>query len=78
MDKKMVSRESFDNMCCRIAKMNREECKHRIIHFHGRIKLDFTESYLDTLPEDRLRHILMAAVMVDAEKQTRPRSGYRA
>lgn len=58
--------------------MGREECKRQIINFHGRIKLDFTESYLDTLTEDKLRHILMAAVMVDAEKASRRQSGYPA
>ena len=67
----MMLGESFDKVCCRIAGMNREEVTKRIIHFKGRLKLDFTRSYLDTLSIDKLRHILAAALMVDAEKTAR-------
>ncbi len=48
--------------------MGREEVMEEIINFNGRIHLDFTESYLDSLSVDKLRHILLAALVVDAEK----------
>jgi hypothetical protein len=39
------------------------ELKRRIKNFRGRFKLDFTEAYLNRLSEDRLRHILLAALI---------------
>jgi hypothetical protein len=45
-----------------IACMHKKELKYRIRHFHGRFRLDFTESYLDNATEDHLRHILYAAM----------------
>lgn len=60
--------ESFENLCSRVAEMGREEVMEEIINFNGRIHLDFTESYLDSLSIDKLRHILLAALVVDAEK----------
>ena len=39
----------FQNICSQIASMNRQQIKEGILHFQGRIKLDFPEAYLDTL-----------------------------
>ena len=46
-----------------IASLGRGELKKRIKNFRGRFRLDFTEDYLDKLSPDRLRHILLAAVI---------------
>ena len=47
--------------------MGRAELKRQIRGFRGRFKLDFAEDYLDSLTVDRLRHILLAA-LVNAKK----------
>jgi len=59
----MVSREYFDKEATSIAALGRDELKRRIRTFRGRFKLDFTEDYLNALSVDRLRHILLAALI---------------
>jgi hypothetical protein len=46
-----------------ISALGREELKRRIRNFHGRFKLDFTEDYLNRISVERLRHILLAALL---------------
>ena len=53
----------FEEQITSIAALGRDELTSRIMNFEGSFKLDFTVSYLDTLPVDQLRHILLAAVM---------------
>ncbi|MHC4721266.1 MAG: hypothetical protein ACYS6I_01010 [Planctomycetota bacterium] len=43
--------------------MNKTEIKNRLLHFKGRFKFDFTEAYLDASSVDKLRHILVAAML---------------
>ena len=43
--------------------LDRNELKRRIKDFRGRFRLDFTEDYLNSLSVDRLRHILLAALI---------------
>ena len=59
----------FEHISRQIASMNRDQIKEGILQFKGRIRLDFSEAYLDNLDEDRLRHILMAAFVTDARRQ---------
>ena len=59
----MASKEYFEQTATSIAVLNRNELKRRIKNFGGRFKLDFTEDYLNNLGVDRLRHILLAAVI---------------
>ncbi|MFA5424505.1 MAG: hypothetical protein WC374_11685 [Phycisphaerae bacterium] len=59
----MVSRDDFEQAASAIAQLNREELASRIKHFQGRFKLDFPQEFLSSQPVDRLRHILLAAVM---------------
>ncbi len=59
----MASREDFERTATSLAALNRNELTRRIKNFRGRFRLDFTESYLDELPVDRLRHILLAALI---------------
>ena len=59
----MASRGYFEQTATSIASLGRNELKRRIKDFHGRFKLDFTEDYLNDLSVDRLRHILLAALI---------------
>ena len=46
-----------------IATLSRDELKTRLKDFQSSIKLDFTDSYLDTVSLDRLRHIVLAVAL---------------
>jgi hypothetical protein len=59
----MITRTRFEQTTTSIASLGRNELKRRIKGFRGRFKLDFTEEYLNKLSVDRLRHILLAAVI---------------
>jgi hypothetical protein len=59
----MASKEYFEQTATSIASLGRSELKRRIRSFKGRFKLDFTEDYLNALSVDRLRHILLAALI---------------
>jgi len=59
----MASKEHFEQTATSIAVLDRNELKKRIRNFKGRFKLDFTEGYLNNLSVDRLRHILLAALI---------------
>ncbi len=59
----MVSRKYFEQTATSIAALGRDELKRRIRSFRGRFKLDFSEDYLNALSVDRLRHILLAALI---------------
>lgn len=59
----MVAKEYFEAEATSIAALERSELTKRIRNFRGRFKLDFTEDYLNNLSVDRLRHILLAALM---------------
>jgi hypothetical protein len=59
----MVSKKNFEQTATSIAALDRNELKRRIRNFRGRFKLDFTEDYLNGLSVERLRHILLAALI---------------
>jgi len=59
----MATRTFFDIEATSISSLGRNELTRRIKNFHGRFKLDFTEDYLSKLSVDRLRHILLAALI---------------
>jgi len=59
----MVSREYFEQTAISLAALGRNELQKRIKNFKGRFRLDFSEGYLDKLTDDRLRHILLAAII---------------
>jgi len=59
----MTSKKYFEREATSIAALGRQELERRIRNFRGRFKLDFTQDYLSKLSVDRLRHILLAAVM---------------
>ncbi len=57
----MTSKEYFEQTSTTIASLGKNELKRKIKNFKGRFKLDFSETYLNSLTVDRLRHILLAA-----------------
>jgi hypothetical protein len=59
----VYSRGRFEQTMTSVAALGRTELKHHIKNFRGRFKLDFTDDYLDTISLDRLRHILLAALI---------------
>ena len=52
-----------EQMAASLADLGREDLKKRIKDFRGRFKLDFSDDYLDALSLDRLRHLLLAALL---------------
>ena len=59
----MASTRYMEHTAASVAALGRAELKRRIANFRGRFKLDFTDDYLNKLSVDRLRHILLAALM---------------
>ena len=64
----MISGNSFENAAVSISSLGKNEVKKRIKSFKGRFKLDFTDDYLDNLSLERLRHILLAAMMTNSKR----------
>ncbi|OHB53304.1 MAG: hypothetical protein A2Y07_00605 [Planctomycetes bacterium GWF2_50_10] len=64
-----MAKVNFDQIATSIATLERDDVKTRLKNFKGRFKMDFTDEYLDNLSIDRLRHILLAA-LVTAKGQT--------
>ena len=59
----MASITNFEKQATSIAILGRNELTKRIRNFRGRFKLDFTDEYLNKLSVERLRHILLAALL---------------
>lgn len=53
----------FEQIATSLTALGRDDLKNRIKDFRGRFKLDFSDDYLDALTLDRLRHILLAALI---------------
>ena len=59
----MSSAKYVERQVTSVAALGREELKRRIRNFPSRFKMDFTEEYLDKISIERLRHILLAALI---------------
>ncbi|MBN2270119.1 MAG: hypothetical protein JXN61_05860 [Sedimentisphaerales bacterium] len=59
----MASRRYLENSATSVATLGKAELMRRIRNFRGRFRLDFTDDYLSNLSIDRLRHILLAALI---------------
>jgi hypothetical protein len=64
----MSSSDSYEELISSVASLRKSELKSRLLSFKGSFKFDFTESYLDSLSADRLKHILLAALMTKFKK----------
>lgn len=60
----MTSARRFEKLSALIVSLSRPQLNKRIRKFKGGFKLDFTDSYLEKISVDRLRHILLAAMLV--------------
>ncbi|GAI23373.1 unnamed protein product [marine sediment metagenome] len=65
----MASKEYFEQAATSIAALDRGELEKQIKNFKGRFKLDFSDDYLNKMTVERLRHVLLAALI-----NGRPRS----
>jgi len=70
----MASKQDFEQTATSIAALDRSELERRIRNFRGRFKLDFSEDYLHNLTVDRLRHVLLAA-LINAKTHSPVRDG---
>ena len=59
----MTPPRSFEKVSASICSMSKSQLQKKIRGFRGNFKLDFTDAYLKGCSEDKLRHILLAAVM---------------
>jgi hypothetical protein len=64
----MVPHDPLDRIAVSIAALGKDEVKEKIKTFRGRFRLDFSEDYLDALSVERLRHILLAAMLTTVHK----------
>lgn len=68
-----LTETDVDQLLSDLAILDRQELKDRLCNFKGSFKFDFTPQYLDTLSNERLRHILAAACIVaDTEQKRNP------
>jgi hypothetical protein len=59
----MSSARSVERIMSSVAALSKAEVKKHLRNFRGNFNLDFSESYLNSLSAEKLRHILMAALM---------------
>jgi hypothetical protein len=57
----LVSAVAIEEILARIVRMDRPEVLHALQDLPCGFELDFSEQYLESLPIERLRHILLAA-----------------
>lgn len=55
-------------MSSSISSLGKPEVKRRIVTLKDRLNLDFTDTYLESVGLDKLRHILFAAMVTMAKK----------
>jgi hypothetical protein len=66
----MTPTNSFEEMSSSIGSLSKPEIKRRLVTLKGRLNLDFTDSYLESIGLDKLRHILFAAMVTVAGKHS--------
>jgi len=64
----MASSRSFEQVASTVSSLTKSQLKRRLLNFKGRFKLDFTEKYLDGLTIDKLRHILLGAMLTTSKR----------
>jgi hypothetical protein len=67
----MASSRSFEQVAASINSLSKSQIKRRLLNFKGCFRLDFTETYLDGQTVEKLRHILLAALLTTG-KSRRP------
>ncbi len=64
----MASTRSFEQVASAVNSLTKSQLKNRLLNFKGRFKFDFTEAYLDGLTIDKLRHILLGAMLTTSKR----------
>ncbi len=54
---------SADKMSVKVASMSRSQWKWTLLSLRTRFRMDFTKEFLESLSRDRLRYILLAALL---------------
>ena len=52
-----------ERIATKLASMSRSQLKGSLRSLKARFKMDFTDEFLDSLSKDKLRHILLAALL---------------
>jgi len=65
----MASTRSFEQVALAVNSLTKSQLKRRLLNFKGRFKLDFTEKYLDGLTVEKLKHILLAALLTTTKRR---------
>ena len=60
---KRAKSPSAEKLTTNLAGMSRSQLKRKLLSLKTRFPLDFTEQFLDSLSSDKLRHILLAALI---------------
>ena len=56
----MLEAERVEEIVCLVSAMDRAAVTERLLSFCGEFPVDFTPDFLARLPDDRLKHILLA------------------
>jgi hypothetical protein len=64
----MASTRSFEQVALAVNSLTKSQLKRRLLNFKGRFKLDFTDKYLDSLTIEKLKHILLAAMLTTSKR----------
>ena len=56
----MLQTHQVEDLICLLAAMDRPTLIHQFIHYQATFPVDFTPEFLETQPEERLRHIFLA------------------
>ena len=52
-----------ERIAAKLASMSRSQLKGSLRSLKARFRMDFTDEFLDSLSKDKLRHILLAALL---------------
>lgn len=63
-------KQPVERMIALVAELPRETAKRCLLEF-APLRLDFTEAYLDGLAPERLKHVLLAALMQARRRASR-------
>jgi hypothetical protein len=64
----MAARQ-HEKLARELAEMSRQELIRRLLQLHCDFDLDFTDAFLDSLSLERLRHIVLAAMLHQHSQQ---------
>lgn len=64
-----MSPAKFEKIAASVSSMKKTQLKKRIKGFKGNFDLDFTDTYLNSCSEEKLRHILLAALITSPESR---------